>query len=416
MTEPTPRYPIRTATADTVRGYFVPLMAAFGEELTDAEYEEWRHTLELDRAIAAFDGETPVAAAAAFTFRMTVPGGEVGAAGVTAVGVEPGHRRQGILRSMMRHQLDDVRGRGEPVAILWASEAPIYQRFGYGLAALNGSFEIDRGRTTWLRPGEPAGRMRLVTEEEALATFPGVYDRVRVATPGALSRTEDWWRWGILRDAEHSRRGAGPKLRYLYEVDGRPEGYAIYRVKSEWDERGPKSQLLVVEALGTSPDAERAAWSFLFGVDLVRTISSRRAAMPPSIFLALADPRAFGLQASDGLWVRLVDLPAALAARQYAAPGELVVEVTDLFCPWNAGTWRIAASGAPGEATATIERTEASPDLEVDVADLAAAYLGAFRLSDLARAGRVGERTPGALRRADAMFASDRAPSCITMF
>ena len=412
----TPRYPIRTATPDTVRSFLAPLVVAFGEDLTDAEFDDWRHTIEPDRLIAAFDGEAPVATAGAFTFRLTVPGGEVRAAGVTAVGVEPGHRRQGILRSLMRHQLDDVRARGEPVAILWASESAIYQRFGYGLGTLNGSFEIERGRTAWLRPWEAEGRMRLVDEAEALATFPPVYEGMRAVTPGALTRTEDWWRWAILRDAEHSRRGASPKYRYLYEVDGAAEGYAIYRTKREWDERGPKGQVLVAEAVALTPRAERAVWSFLFGVDLTRTTKAGRVPVPNPLLLELADPRALGMTTWDGIWVRLVDLPAALAARGYGAAGTLVLEVADAFCPWNAGRWRLAATGDAGSAVATAERTAEPADLAVDVADLAAAYLGAFRLTDLARAGRVEELVPGALRRADALFASDRTPWCVTMF
>jgi predicted acetyltransferase len=412
----TPRYPIRTASPENVRSFLAPLVVAFGEELTDAEFDEWRHTIEPDRVIAAFDGEAPVATAGAFTFRLTVPGGEVGAAGVTAVGVEPGHRRQGILRSLMRHQLDDVRARGEPVAILWASESAIYQRFGYGLGTLKGSFEIERSRTAWLRPWKPEGRMRLVDEAEALATFPPVYEAMRAVTPGALTRTEDWWRWAILRDPEHSRRGAGPKYRYLYEADGVAEGYAIYRTKGEWDERGPKGQVIVAEAVALTTRAERAVWSFLFGVDLTLTTKAGRVPVPNPLLLELADPRALGMTIGDGIWVRLVDLPAALAARRYGAAGTLVLEVADAFCPWNAGRWRLVATGETGTAVATVERTGEPADLAVDVADLAAAYLGAFRLTDLARAGRVEELVPGALRRADALFASDRAPWCVTMF
>lgn len=425
MTEPTHAYPIRTAAPDDVRAYFAPLMVAFADELTDAAFEDWRRTLEPDRLIAAFDGDVPIGTAGAYTFRMTVPGGEVPAAGVTLVGVEPGHRRRGVLRAMMRHQLDDVRARGEPVAILWASEAAIYQRFGYGLGTLSGSFEIDRGRTAWLRAAEPEGRMRLVGVDEALRTFPAVYERVRAVTPGALTRTVEWWRWGPLHDAEHMRRGgAGPKFRYLYEVDGLAEGYAIYRPKGDWDERGPKGKVEVVEVMTTTPRAVRAVWTFLFGVDLMRSISAERQPVLHPLQLALADPRALGLVAGDGIWVRLVDLPAALAARRYATAGEVVLDVTDAFCPWNAGRWRLAAAAAgdpgvagdPGAVVATIERTDAPADLAVDVADLGAAYLGAFRLSELARAGRVEELVPGALRRADALFASDRAPWCVTMF
>jgi predicted acetyltransferase len=412
----TPRYPIRTATPENVRSFLAPLVVAFGEDLSDAEFDDWRHTIEPDRVIAAFDGEAPVATAGAFTFRLTVPGGEVGAAGVTAVGVEPGHRRQGILRSLMRHQLDDVCARGEPVAILWASESAIYQRFGYGLGTLKGAFEIERGRTAWLRPWKAEGRMRLVDEAEALATFPPVYEEMRAVTPGALTRTEDWWRWAILHDPEYRRRGGSPKYRYLYEADGVAEGYAIYRTKGEWDERGPKGQVIVVEAVALTTRAERAVWSFLFSVDLTLTTKAGRVPVPNPLLLELADPRALGMTIGDGIWVRLVDLPAALAARRYGKAGTLVLEVADAFCPWNAGRWRLAATGETGSAAATVERTGEPADLAVDVADLAAAYLGAFRLTDLARAGRVEELVPGALRRADALFASDRAPWCVTMF
>jgi predicted acetyltransferase len=316
----------------------------------------------------------------------------------------------------MRHQLADVHARGEPVAILWASESVIYQRFGYGLGTLNGTFEIERGRTAWLRPWEPEGKLRLVDAAEALATFPAVYEQMRAVTPGALSRTETWWRWGILHDAEHMRRGAGPKFRYLYEVDGVAEGYAIYRPKGDWDDRGPKGQVAVVEAMALTPRAERGVWGFLFGIDLMRTTKAGRVIVPNPLQLALADPRALGLMVGDGLWVRLVDLPAALAARRYGAADALVLDVSDAFCPWNAGRWRLATAGGTGAAVATVERTDAPADLVVDVADLGAAYLGTFGLSDLAAAGRVEERTPGALRRADALFAADRAAWCATMF
>ncbi len=416
MSEKTAAHPIRTATPESVRAFLAPAMTAFGEELTDAEFEEWKHLLEPDRLIAAHDGETPIGTAAAYTFRMTVPGGEVAAAGVTVVGVEPGHRRQGVLRSLMRHQLDDVHARGEPLAILWASESVIYQRFGYGLGTLNGSFEIERGRTAWLRPWEPEGKLRLVDAAAALAAFPAVYEQMRAVTPGALSRSETWWRWGILHDAEHMRRGAGPKFRYLYEVDGVAEGYAIYRSKGDWDDRGPKGQVLVVEAMALTPRAERGVWGFLFGIDLMRTTKAGRVIVPNPLQLALADPRALGLMVGDGLWVRLVDLPTALAARRYGAADALVLDVSDAFCPWNAGRWRLVTAGEAGAAVAIVERTDGPADLVVDVADLGAAYLGTFGLSDLAAAGRVEERTPGALRRADALFAADRAAWCATMF
>lgn len=414
-----PAWEIRIATADRMRAYTAPLATAFAEEITEAEYEDWFRVAEPERWIAAFEGPAgrdALGCAGAITFRMTVPGGEVAAAGVTGVGVRPDYHRRGILRALMRHQLDDLRARGEPVAILWASEGAIYQRFGYGLAAMSGFLEIERTRSAFARHYPSEGRLRLVDEEEALAAFPLVYEAMRQVTPGSLSRSDVWWRSGPVADREYARRGAGPKFRYLYEVDGAAEGYAMFRVKSDWDHRGTNSQLEVQEAITLTPRATREMWRFLFEVDLVRTVRAGRVPVPNPLHHLLAEPRALGLVAGDGIWLRVVDLPAALAGRRYATAHEITLEVSDAFCPWNAGRWRLVTSGAAGAAAGTATRTEDAPDLVLDTTDLAAAYLGGVRLADLGAVGRVEERTPGALRRADALFSSDRAPWCVTMF
>jgi predicted acetyltransferase len=414
-----PAWEIRIATADRMRAYTAPLATAFAEDVTEAEYEDWFRVAEPERWIAAFEGPAgrdALGCAGAITFRLTVPGGEVAAAGVTGVGVRPDYHRRGILRALMRHQLDDLRARGEPVAILWASEGAIYQRFGYGLATMSGFLEIERTRTAFARHYPTAGSLRLLDEEQALAALPSVYEAMRKVTPGALSRSDVWWRSGAVADREYDRRGAGPKFRYLYEVDGVAEGYAMFRVKTDWDHRGSNSQLVVQEAITLTPRALREVWRFLFEVDLVRTVRAGRVPVPNPLHHLLAEPRALGLVAGDGLWLRVVDLPGALAARRYGTVEAMVLEVTDAFCSWNAGRWRLETCGATGAAAGTATRSEDEPDLVLDVTDLAAAYLGGVRLSDLAAVGRVEERTAGALRRADALFSSDRAPWCVTMF
>jgi len=404
-------YPIRTATADTIDAFTAPLNLAFAE-MPDPGDEE-RRLWEPERIIAAFDGEQPVASAGALTFRLSVLGGEAAAAGVTLVGVNPAYRRRGILRSMMRHQLDDVRARGEPLAVLWASEGAIYQRFGYGLATLSGSFEVDRDRAAFARPAPPEGTVRLVSHDEALGIFPALYDRVRAGTPGMVGRSEAWWRWGMLHDTDHARSANGMKFLAAYERGGDVEGTAIYRVKPEWDERGPKGTLNAIEVLADTPRATRDLWRWLLDVDLVSRVRAVRTPVPHPLQLLLTEPRRLGFTVGDGIWLRVVDVPAALAARTYGRPGTLVLEVGDAFCPWNAGRWRLAA-GEDGHALA--EPTGALPDVTLDAGDLAAAYLGTFRFSDLGRVGRAVEGTPGALLRADAMFAAARAPWCSTMF
>ncbi len=405
------RYPIRTATAETMVSFIAPLNLAFAE-LPDPADEEHR-TFEPDRIIAAFDGAQPVASAGALTFRLSVPGGEAAAAGVTLVGVSPSHRRRGILRSMMRHQLDDVRARGEPIAILWASEGAIYQRFGYGLATLNGTFEIECRDAAFVRPMPAEGAVRLVDQDAAMELFPPLYDRVRTATPGMIARSETWWRWVALHDSEHARGANGMKFLAVYEADGRVEGTAIYRVKPDWDDRGPKGALVALEVLGATPRATRDLWGWLLEVDLVRAVRAVRAPVPHPLQLLLAEPRRLGFTVGDGLWLRVVDVPGALAARTYGLGGSLVLDVQDGFCAWNAGRWRLdIAEDGRGRAEPTTEVA----DLALDASDLGATYLGTFRFSELARVGRVVEQTAGALLRADAMFAAPVAPWCPTMF
>jgi predicted acetyltransferase len=404
-------YPIRTATTETVEAFTAPLLAAFA--FVEDPGDEERRTWEPDRIIAALDGERPVATAGAFSFRMGVPGGEAAAAGVTLVGVSPAYRRRGILRSMMRHQLDDVHARGEPLAVLWASEGAIYQRFGYGLATLSGSFEIACERAAFVRPTPPEGNVRLVDLEEALGIFPALYDRVRVGTPGMIARSEMWWRWVMLHDTDRARGESGIKFLAVYEAGGEVEGTAIYRVKPDWDERGPKGTLHAIEVLADTPRAVRDLWRWLLDIDLVSQVRAVRTPVPHPLQLLMAEPRRLGFTVGDGIWLRIVDVPAALSARTYGRPGALVLDIRDAFCPWNAGRWRLVA-GEDGQGL--VEPAPQAPDLVLEAGDLAAAYLGTFRLSELARVGRAVECTPGALLRADAMFAAGRAPWCSTMF
>ena len=410
---------IRDAGTDEMRACLAVIQAAFAEEVSDAEYDDWLKVFGDGRWIGAYeteDGTEARGCAAALTFRLTVPGGEVPAAGVTAVAVRPDFHRRGILRALMRHQLEDVRQRGEPLAVLWASEGVIYQRFGYGLAAMDGHFEVETLRTAYTRPAAAEGRVRLVDEEGSATVIPPVYDAMRQVTPGAVSRSDAWWRHGPLSDPAYSRRGSSPKYRAVYEVGGAAEGYAIYRIKDDWDHRGPRNRLEVKEAVTLTPRALRELWRFLFEVDLVRTVKADRVPVPNPLQQILAEPRALGLIAGDGLWVRLVDLPAALTGRRYTTTDSLVLEVADDFCPWNAGRWRITTTGEPWAAVAQIERTESVPDLVLDTADLAAIYLGGIRPTELAAAGRIEERTPGTLRRADVLFSADRTPWCVSMF
>jgi predicted acetyltransferase len=384
--------------------------AAFGHALTPEDFERSRRFVAFERNLAAYEGEVMVGTAAAHPLRLTVPGGELATAGVTAVAVLPTHRRRGILSRMMRRQIDLVREWGEPLAVLWASEGAIYGRYGYGLATLNARLDADRGVPT-VRPPEPAGEVRLVEREEALASFPGVFDRVRAATPGFVARTSEWWDARVLSGEGWRPGDREPVFRVLLEIDGRPEAYALYRISRETVQGVFESRLAVQEALGATPAATREIWRYLFNVDLVARIRARLLALDHELLLLAAEVPRLRISVGDGLWLRLVDVAKALAGRRYATEGSLDLELADEFCPWNNGVWRL--EGSPEGASA---RRVGNPELRLAVDDLAAAYLGGFSFAQLAAAGRVVELQPGALARADALFRTVRAPWCPETF
>ena len=376
--------------------------SVFGDEPRDEELERQRKMLVRDRFYAAYEGELPVGTAADFPFRLTVPGGELAAGGVTWVAVLPSHRRQGVLTQLMRKELDDLHARGEPLAVLWASEAAIYGRFGYGTAAPHYDMDADSSRFALRDDPGRRGRVRMVPLDEAVEPCMHVYERVRPNVPGFIGRTREWWQTGRLADPEQWRRGASPKYVAVIELDGEPAAYAIYRVKSEWEGGFSKGSVRVVEALAATTPAERELWRFLFGIDLTVGVDSRLDPSSP-LFLMVVDARSLRLRASEGLWLRIVDVEGALGGRSYATDDAIVVELSDDFCPWNAGRWRLGRE---------VVRTDEPAELELDVSDLACVYLGAFDFSRLAAAERVRELKDGALARADALFRTPRPPYC----
>lgn len=365
--------------------------------------ERWSAFFDMTRMHAAFDGNAIVGGAGAFTLSLSVPGGAVPAAGISVVGVMPTHRRRGALTSMMRAQLDDVRARGEAVACLWASEGTIYPRFGYGVATMAMEMDIPRTHTRFREPFVAAGTARLLTTEEALEILPPLYERVRARTPGLLSRSAGWWRNRRLLDTPDRRQGGGPLEHVLLEIEGKPEGYALYRVKSALEHEVAVGHVDVLEAFGTSAAATSSLWRILLDFDWTAAIRARILPVDHPLRLLLAEPRRAGFRVYESLWLRLVDVGAALSARTSASDAApIVVEVRDRFCSWNEGRWSIA--------NGKVERAEQSADVALDVADLASVYLGGFRFLELAEAGRVEERERGAVGRADALFLTERAP------
>ncbi|MGZ3678002.1 MAG: GNAT family N-acetyltransferase [Ktedonobacterales bacterium] len=407
-------YEIRPVTLDEFKTYGRATGAAFSEQLSDDDFEGWKLTFEPERSLAAFDEREIVGTAGAFTFDLTLPGlTTIPVAGVTAVGVLPTHRRQGILTEMMRRQLDDVQARGEPVAVLMASESAIYGRYGYGIATSTATYEIERRHAAFARRWELPGRVRMISHEDALHALPPLYDQVRRRQPGALNRSQAKWE-SLLRNPEKPLGAEGPRFYGAYTSDaGDTEGVVQYRVKSQWEGGLHTSVLVTREFIALTTEANAALWQFLFGVDLIQTVQAVNRPVDEPLRWMLADSRRLRVtRLTDDLWVRLLDIPTALAARRYASTGRVVFEVSDAFRPEQAG--RYVLEGGPEGAEC--RATDATADLTLDVVDLGAAYLGGVRFATLARAGRVVAQTPDVLARADAMFASEPAPWCATPF
>ena len=392
-------YPLRPIHPEEHRAFAEARAAGFGFTFRPENLERNERCADLSRTIAAWDGDQVVGTAGAWTFGMSVPGGELPCAGVTWVSVRPTHRRQGILSAMMRRQLEDVRDREEPIAMLWASEVPIYGRFGYGLAAEGVEMKIERTRTALLPGFEPAGRTRFVSRSQALGAWPGVYERARSLLPAMHSRSEAWWEHRVLSEPETPPDGYSASFFVQYEEGGEVLGYVRYRVKEQWTHGAADNQLSVVELMALTDAAYAAIWRFVFDVDLVGTIHAewRRADEP--LYHMLADSRRLVRKQTDTVFCRVVDPIRAMEGRRYATEGSFVIDVNDDFCPWVAG--RYLVEGGPDGARCT--RTTREPDLTLGAKELGAAYFGFTRLTPLLRAGRLcGEES--AVRRADAMF------------
>ncbi|MFI1971726.1 GNAT family N-acetyltransferase [Streptomyces cinnamoneus] len=415
---------IRPTTDKDLDVFVDTLHAAFGrfpETPAEGGGGLWWSALETDRSLLAVaaDGR-PVGTASAYSFELTLPGEAlVPAAGVTGVGVLPSHRRQGVLTAMMRHQLVELRSRGEFLSVLLASEALIYRRFGYGPATYAQQLTVARHQAAFARPrargtagipatgsdagpdaGSDTGSVELLRRAECGGILEEVYDRYRRAQPGALSRPHRWWALGAGQPPVSS---APRHVAVHRDPDGVPDGYASYSVES--------NTLTVDETIATDDAAFTALARFVLGHDLVTQVVFKR--LPPEHPLRwqLEDFRAGQVSDDDWLWVRLLDVPRALTARGWCADGELVLDVDDPFLGEH-GRYLLTVRG--GEADCV--PTDREPDLSLDVSDLGSVYLGGTTPSTLVRAGHVRAHRPGAAALADALFRAERPPHCLHWF
>ncbi|WP_329492730.1 GNAT family N-acetyltransferase [Kitasatospora herbaricolor] len=379
----------------------------------------WWSALEMDRGLLAVTAQgRPVGTAAAYSFELTLPGEVlVPAAGVTAVGVLPSHRRRGVLSSMMRHQLAELRARGEFLSVLLASEATIYGRFGYGPATSTARLTVARHQAALAVPraraaagapaggpdgGQDGGSVELLRRSACGEILEEVYDRYRRTQPGALARPHRWWALG----AGQPPVTPTPRLVAVHrDADGVPDGYASYSV----DEA---RTLTVDETIATDDAVFTALARFVLGHDLVSQVVFKHVPPGHPLRWQLTDFRAGTVSNdTDWLWVRLLDVPRALTARGWSTDGELVLDVQDPFLGEHG---RHLLSVRDGKADCV--PTDREPDLSLDVRDLGSVYLGGTAPSTLVRAGHVRAHRPGAAALADALFGAERPPHCLHWF
>ncbi|MEO3806523.1 GNAT family N-acetyltransferase [Nonomuraea sp. B1E8] len=389
-------YPIRPIDESEWPAFALVLEEAFGWRPNPAQNERYKAETEFDRTLAAFDGDLIAGVTSIYSLTMTVPGRQLPVAGVTAVSVLPSHRRRGVLSSLMRRQLSDIRERGESVAALYASEASIYGRYGYGRASSELSFHLRKQGSAFVgnAPSDPSLRLRVARPADVRADLEKVFASVVARRPGRYERNARFWD-NVLADEEADQGGAGPLRSVLAEDDGGVRGYALFRIKSSWDANGlPDGELKLQELEAADPAAYALLWRSVLDRDLVSRVDARPRPVDDPLLTLLADPRQVRASWNDELWVRVVEVDGALVCRSYSAPVDVVIEVEDDVCPWNARRWRLAAGPAGAECTPV----EDQPDVTLPVASLGSAFLGDGLLMQQLAAGLVREHSPGALR------------------
>ena len=400
---------IRRATVDDLPTMFTADGRAFGVDYTAADISDFRPLFEPDRFLLATDpvDGTIIGITGDFPFEVTLPGGAaVPAPGVSWVSVAVTHRRRGILRALLTDQHRGFVAAGAAVSLLTASEGGIYGRFGYGTATRHRWIEITRRQAVFRADAPNAGGVRLADTDEIRKLAPAIHQRWVAITPGALSRSDAWWD-AMLADRESHRHGASPLFHLLHA-----DGYASYRIRRTDDD----SACRVREVVAVTEEAHVALWRTLLALDLVGTVQAAQSPDDPLPDL-LTDPRQVrttGL--TDGMWARILDVPAVLAARRYAVELDVLLDVRDPFLD-RGGRFRLRG-GPDGAECVPVDGpgSVGVPVVGVELAALGSLLFGGRRASTLARAGLIQTPDQGVLRRLDTALLADREPQHGTEF
>lgn len=386
---------MQISIASDIEAFARPIQLAFGQRPTAEGVESLSKLIDPSRAhVACVDGNV-VGAAGAYTHSLATPGGIVSAAGICCVAVLPTHRRRGILSRLLQTQFADIESRAEGVAYLWASEESIYRKFGYGMASQRITLEWESRGAEFRDAPARSGAIRLVEPKNSYEAAGPIYARLWREHPGIFHRTETWWCHKTLSD------------RTLQCAVLEDHAYTLYRISVD-PTLGPFAcKLDVIEFLADSFEACQQLWVYLLGIDLVKKISVFSLPIDYPLTLMLKEPRKMNMRVVDGVWLRIVNVERALRSRGFGE-GTATIQVLDELIPANAAVWQVSRE--------SVSRSSSEADITIDVSDLGSVYLGAFGFSDLARAGRVKERRPGGIRRADGVFAWDRKPSAFEFF
>ena len=402
---------IRTIRDDEIPAFRDSMMTTFGEDADDADPDGTARVRKLippGRMWAAFDGPHVVGTAATFDHAIGLPGGgSLPIAGLTMVTVRPTHRRRGILREMMRLHLEEARSRRIAASGLWASEALIYRRFGYGPASASETYTIHgasnvRFADRWTEM--PGDELEVVDEARARECLPAIYARVTARRPGALRRSDLWWSERRFLETPFARRGASRRRHVIARRAGEDVGFLAFRQRPKFADSLPAGTVEVIELHAIDTRAEASLWKFALSVDLFPTVSWWCAPVDCPLPWMLEDPRRVERQRFDNLWLRIEDIPVALASRTYAHAGRLRFAV-------DGTTWELEVVDGKGHCVQTGE----SPQIAMDRPTFGSLYLGGFSASALATAD-LARGDAAAIALADCLFASTVAPWCPEVF
>lgn len=404
---------IRPVTTDEYPAFATAFIEGFSDDLPDKGFPDLiEKVLPPERTLAAFDGDTIVGTFGGFDLKLTVPGGSVKMDGTTVVTVFPTHRRLGLMDAMTSRHLANAADNGYPVAGLWASDSGIYGRYGYGTATYAATRTVS-GPMVRFRDGVEIDRVRRVTSEQAAELLPNAFDSQCRSVPGMFARNETWWAAEILSDEDWMKRGKTSQRIVVHDGPDGVDGYVIYRQKSNESSDGhADGEVSVSELIAATPRARASLWSYLMSIDGCPKVKSWNMPVHDEVLAMVREPRRFATNALfDALWIRILDVEAALSKRTYERDGTVTFSVVDGYRPTTQGSYRLAVS----EGVGVCRRTDEPATLSIDVDVLGAIYLGGGDLPGYVAAGRV-RGTDAEIASLHSIFAAMREPWCNQVF